>query len=468
MPLSVHPLWLRVLLAMLLAVAPLTWLAVHQLDDQQRLLAESERAARRVAAIASARERLGSALTRLERSVRQQAVLVQDRDMMTVVQRQLRYTRVQALDLERLLHQPASLSQTLESLLDGQAQDALARLKTLYTQRDHLTGLAETHIQQALDAVSQTSAARGQRALTLLSGFLAVTACLVLILTLGLTAPIKRLIHTSRLLGTRRDLNFPTSSVRELAELSDTLSQASERLAAAEQARLVYLHQISHALKTPLATFQEGLGVLMAGVGGQLSDTQREVATLMQASARDMQRQIENLLLINRIDQVHALPEDIIDLNTRTETLLKAYLPRLLRRRLKVCLGGPRVELRAASVPMQGILENLFANLTQYAPQNGRCWWVWSVEGTDVTLRVAHTGPALDPERLPWLFQPFARGDDPAERGGSGIGLYVARQMAEQLGGSLSLTSAPADMPDARVCFCLTLPASRILAEGGA
>lgn len=449
-----HPLWLRILLAMVLAVTPLSWLAVTQLEHQRQLLDLSAQTTQRVSALASARELLGTALLSLERALRQHAVLKSD-ESLALVNKQAGHAIRQARQLAEALDRPDTLANSLESLPAMPVEQAIDQLASLNQQRLELNRLSREATREALDQAAERTRIQQHRALTWLAGFLALTLVLVIVLTVGLTAPIQRLIRASRQLDNPDRPPIPGSTIRELSQLAETLEETSARLAVAEKEKLIYLHQVSHALKTPLATLQEGLGVLSEGITGTLKPVQAEVVGLMLASSRDMQRQIENLLVLNRLQMTRDAPQTDQDLHALIGALLRAYTPRLIRRNLWLCLGGPDVKIHASPVQLSGILENLFANLTQYAPAGGHCFIIWRSDADGLTIEFRHEGPAIPADKAHKLFQPFTRGEHAQPQSGSGIGLYVARSLAHLLGGQLTLEPAIADRG---VCFRLILP----------
>ncbi len=454
-----HPLWLRVLLAFMLAVMPMAWLAGDLMRAQDTMILQSQQAARRVAEISAARERLSTALRGLERALRQQQVLKTDA-MVQLVRRHRNRVAEQTRELAGLAHPeapPDALIQALQALPDDAPEAALDQLAGLRSKAlQALENRAQAATRQALDDLIRDSHAHQARSARLMTLFAGLTLALVMLFTLGLSLPLKRLARATRLLG-QPDWQPPGhSSIREIRELTRTLDQASHRLLEAEARKLVYLHQVSHALKTPLATLQEGIALLHDRIAGPLTPTQTEVLSLMQSGTRDMQRQIENLLLLNRLDQT-STPEDTRarDLRQLIEQLYTAYLPRLIRRQLVLCIGGPPLALHAPAVPLQGILENLFANMTQYAPPDTRCHVIWQVTPEGCTLRFVNAGPPLTDTQAARLFRPFERGDTGTRHSGSGIGLYVARALAESLGGTLDFEPEM----DEGLCFVVRLPA---------
>jgi signal transduction histidine kinase len=109
------------------------------------------------------------------------------------------------------------------------------------------------------------------------------------------------------------------------------------------------------------------------------------------------------------------------------------------------------------------VLLYLLANAVKFTPAGGSVTLSAAVEqpSGDLVLRVRDTGIGIAPEDIPRAFEPFTQLDSALSRryGGSGIGLYLARSLAEAQGATLALESALGSGTTALLRF----PASRLL-----
>ncbi len=108
-------------------------------------------------------------------------------------------------------------------------------------------------------------------------------------------------------------------------------------------------------------------------------------------------------------------------------------------------------------VRVEQILFNLLHNALKFTPREGKVYVQVGADATHAVLSVRDTGIGMDASQLARLFQPFSQVHDPnnVRPGGTGLGLFVARGIAEQHGGSLQATS-PGAGHGAR--FTLRLP----------
>lgn len=233
------------------------------------------------------------------------------------------------------------------------------------------------------------------------------------------------------------------------------------RNTALEETRRAFLRVISHELRTPLNSIIGFSEILAGELYGPLGAPQyREFAEHVKRSGYRLLKLVNQVLEIARLeggtleltrtacplvnlldDVVDQLGPDLKDRDVRLDIVPVADLPMVL------------VDEKAA----RGMLFNLLQNAVLHGPAPG----VIAVRARRVGERVAVTlhngGDGVDPQMLPRLLSPFAQEDalsNIAHR--TGLGLPIARMLAEAMGGSLTLDSAPGEGFTATV----TLPAA--------
>jgi two-component system, OmpR family, sensor histidine kinase KdpD len=242
------------------------------------------------------------------------------------------------------------------------------------------------------------------------------------------------------------------------------LAKEAERtrpLAEADKMRTALLSAVSHDLRTPLSSARAAVDSL-ASPG--ITWTQDERAELI-ATARDslerLDRLVANLLDMSRL-QAGAL-------GIRTQLLaVEEVIPRVLddlgeqASRIQVSLPGGLPEVLADPALLERVLVNLAANAVRYSPPGQQVLLTASSLGDRVELRVADRGPGIAPADRDRVFQPFQRLGDRDNHSGVGLGLALARGLAEAMNGTL----VPDDTPGGGLTMILTLPAATPSAGG--
>jgi two-component system sensor histidine kinase KdpD len=230
------------------------------------------------------------------------------------------------------------------------------------------------------------------------------------------------------------------------------------RLTEDNRMRTSILRAVSHDLRTPLAGIRLAVDSLLEP-RSRLSQADRaELLRTTQAYSDQLALLVENLLDMSRIssDAVRALARPVD---------WSEVLPRALR---AVPPGTVRLELQSGLAPVAadpGLLERVVANLAEnaarHAPESPITLTAREGEGWG-ELRIADAGSARLPADLDELFRPFQRTTDSGAPAGVGLGLAVARGLAEAMGGSLR----PERTPGGGLTMVIRMPLAAPVAPG--
>lgn len=322
------------------------------------------------------------------------------------------------------------------------------------------SGAALTTPQQAFRAVVQQA--------LLVSGFAALTASVIV--SLFVSRRIVDPLHTLSTVSTRLAQGFYRERTRiasndEIALLSQSVNQLADALDQTERRRLALLADVTHELRTPLAT----IGGYMEGLlDGVIVPNTQTFSMLLQESNR-LQRLIEDLELLSRVENgqlpvvarstsISAVVSDII---AQFEPLFASNQVRLLR---DVPAELPPVWADPDRIDQ--VLINILSNAYRYTPVGGQV--TISARLRDdlmVVVSVRDTGVGIAPEHLPHVFERFYRVDKSRARqsGGSGIGLAIARHLIFAQGGEIWAESEGAGCG---TTFAFTLPLAMRMSDG--
>ena len=284
----------------------------------------------------------------------------------------------------------------------------------------------------------------GAFVLALLGGF---------VVAMRLGRRLGRLERAARHVATGRFMDpLPVTSKDEIGQLTDTFNRMQQQLRQVDVARKEFIATASHELRTPI--FSLGGFVELLQDEDLDEDTRREFLETMGEQVERLQKLSVDLLDLSRLDsgsvELHTEPVDLAEL---TRSVAGEFHPRLAEHGTELVLDVPDEGPNAACdrERVAQIMRILLDNALRHTP-----------EGTDVTvsatryngaaeLTVADTGPGLPAGARAKVFERFFTGD--AARG-AGLGLAIARELAERMDGRLVLTTERGS-----TAFTLELPA---------
>ena len=248
---------------------------------------------------------------------------------------------------------------------------------------------------------------------------------------------------------------------RSFNEMAATIEANVEKLRQAERMRRDLIGNISHDLRTPLASVQ-GYLETMALKDAQLSGEERQ--RFLAISLRNMgslQRLVEELFELARLDarQVTVRPERLQIAELAQDVALK-LAPRAQGTGVSITVQpGGDLPLVSCDVGLiERVLTNLVENAVRFTPAGGSVRLELDRGEGEVKVTVADTGSGIAAEDLPHVFERFYRADKSRERagGGAGLGLAIAQQIVGLHGSTLTVESTPGD--GARFSFSLRSP----------
>ncbi|MFI6744363.1 sensor histidine kinase [Nonomuraea sp. NPDC050451] len=218
----------------------------------------------------------------------------------------------------------------------------------------------------------------------------------------------------------------------EVAELATTVNQILERLEDAVERNRRFVSDASHELRTPIT----GLMVRLESGLAELDEKE------WRAAIKDTQRLsdiMHDLLLMARLDAGAPVKQERIDLGqlVKEEAALRCF-------RLPVTLDvEPAIHVEGNRLRLGRLLTNLLANADRYG--NSRIWVCVRGRADRAVVEVLDDGPGIPQEMRERVFERFTRLDHTRSRdtGGSGLGLPIARDIAEAHGGTLEVGDGP-------------------------
>jgi PAS domain S-box-containing protein len=233
----------------------------------------------------------------------------------------------------------------------------------------------------------------------------------------------------------------------ELAEQNELLRRQAFQLEQASAMKSQFLANVSHELRTPLNAIMGYTHLMLEGVSGDLTQTQQDKLSRIDANARHLLAVINDLLDIARIESGKmpvqrervVLAELIDEVMTEVEPVIagtRLKVTRSLSRRL------PLIETDRQKVKQ--IVLNLLSNALKFTPEGSVAIRLQhDREAGEISIAVSDTGIGIAEENQKTIFEAFEQANSSYARrqGGTGLGLSICRRLAHLLDGRITLVS---------------------------
>ena len=270
---------------------------------------------------------------------------------------------------------------------------------------------------------------------------LLVAAALLYPLSRSITRPLEKLTAAAEAFG-KGDPSARSGIDRrdEVGQLARTFDEMAARVQAARRAERELLANVSHELRTPLARLQVALELLNA----KDEATERRVASIRE-EVEELDRLIADVLTTSRLDlSPSPLQRHDIPLRTLVERSRDRALALEPDQDIQLDVP-PDLHVAADEALLARVVDNLLDNARKYGGPDKPIRVQGSREGASVLLSVQDGGPGFAAGEVDKVFEPFFRGDTAraSAAGGFGLGLALARRIAEAHGGSIKAGNAP-------------------------
>jgi heavy metal sensor kinase len=262
--------------------------------------------------------------------------------------------------------------------------------------------------------------------------------------------------------ATNLDERLPTVSSDELGELARVINDLLDRLEGSFAQQLRFMADASHELRTPAAVLRAEADVTLSR-SHRAEGEYRESMTIIQDASRRLTRIVDDLFLLARADAGQLVAHaDVLYLEELLHNAVRAVRQIADQREV-------RVELRRViEAPFHGdadllgrLVLNLLDNAIKYSPRGSTVDVAMTLDGGNYAISVIDAGPGIPLDAQGRVFERFFRADAARSRSensvtsGAGLGLAIARRIAEMHGGRLDLL----DSRPGHTEFRATLPA---------
>jgi signal transduction histidine kinase len=232
----------------------------------------------------------------------------------------------------------------------------------------------------------------------------------------------------------------------QVSERTREIEAGREKLAEVDRTRRLFYSQIGHELRTPVTVMRGEAEIALRDANASAARL-REALEHVTANGSFLQRRLEDMLALARAEDGRIAllkePVDLGDVVRKTAALAEPYVRSsgarmetdIVERKGAIILGD-------SSWLQQGLLA-LVDNAAKFSGGQGAIRLSFAVDGATAHIAVTDEGPGVAEADLPHLFESYYQTAGGRARGGSGLGLSVARWVMEQHGGVIVASSAP-------------------------
>lgn len=264
---------------------------------------------------------------------------------------------------------------------------------------------------------------------------LPVSFALISFFVFIIVRPIRRMDQAIRGLGSG-DFSHPIRVIgpRDLEYLGERLEWLRNRLSSLEEAKQLFMRNVSHEIKTPLATIHEGTELLADEVVGELNPEQREIAQIMVSNTQRLDGLLAKLLNYSQLNaRINQTGHTEVDMTELVRDQLNEYQIQFRAKNIVVKERLESVKVQGRAEQLRTIVDNLLSNAVKYSPPEGEIAITLGrngKNGKNMLLEVEDDGPGIDPDERSHVFEPFFQGRAAREVGvkGTGFGLAIVSE----------------------------------------
>ena len=239
-----------------------------------------------------------------------------------------------------------------------------------------------------------------------------------------------------------------------------------------DQMKSEFVSTVSHELRTPLTSIRGSLGLLAGGVAGPLPDAAQGLVDIAKNNCERLIRLINDILDSEKIESGKmAFDMKVVELRPLLEQVLAANEGFAGQHKVRLALAAPAQALQVNVDPdrLNQVVTNLVSNAVKFSPADSVVEVRIRRAGNRVRVEVEDRGPGIPDEFRARIFQKFSQADssDARLKGGTGLGLTIAKAIVERLDGIIGFTSKPGagttfyfELPEAHVASGAPRPRS--------
>lgn len=280
----------------------------------------------------------------------------------------------------------------------------------------------------------------------LLAAFV-ISFALVWIFTYRLVQPLHKMAFAAKSFGSGNfSVRVPVTSNDEIGQLSAAFNNMADSLAASETSSRSFIANVSHELKTPMTTIAGFIDGILDGTIPP--EKEKYYLGIVSQEVKRLSRLVRTMLDLSRIDSgALKLRPTHFDLTNTICVALLSFEQKIEEKKIEVQGLENTESLYVEGDPdmLHQVVYNLIDNAVKFTNEGG-CLKIEISHGAGrTTVAIENSGPGIDPDELPMVFERFYKTDKSRSRdkNGMGLGLYIVRTIIRLHGGEITASSEP-------------------------
>ncbi len=241
--------------------------------------------------------------------------------------------------------------------------------------------------------------------------------------------------------------------------MAQRIASQIEQLREKDAQRRQLVAQVSHDLRTPLASMQGYLEILKLRRDRLSREEQEPFLQIALLEGYRLSQLVDELFELAALEAREKQPDpECFPLAELVHDVVQKHMPRADEQSIVLSVGGnPDIPRAFADLAMtERVLDNLIGNAIAYTPENGRVSVRFEAANGRPGVSVRDSGPGIAVADLPHIFEPFYRGEAGGDRRHAGLGLAIARRIMTLQGGDIGAENNA----DGGAVFSISLPAA--------
>lgn len=246
--------------------------------------------------------------------------------------------------------------------------------------------------------------------------------------------------------------HYEPSRIREIRIIQNSLEELQNRLKIKQKGRKRVIDEFVHQTRTPLSI----LKMHLEGLDDGIITMSGEEIKVCQTQIDDLSAIISNMSMLLDADRpLQTVKAEQFDLHILLQQIINGMKVAYENKKINLhMITSDKAVITTDKYKLSQSIYNLLANAYKFTAPNGKVMVSYERMDKVVSIHVRDSGIGISPQDIPHLFEAYYRGENADKTSGDGLGLFVVKENAEQMGGTIAVHSDPGLGSE----FILTIP----------